>query len=216
MCKVHSMIQSPFNINEIIDSPSKLAILRVFVSRKGLKTTGREIAKLSGYSVPSTHESLKGLHSRNILNLEVIGKQHIYTLNEEDRIVQKIIRPLFEAEGNIKDEIRDFLLKELKNAGIKQTIVSLILYGSVQKDEAGKKSDVDVAVVAGKAADVKRITDIFISAIMGKFKFYFGVQLDPYIKSAADFRNRLKKNLSPVSTLMKSYTVLYGKEPLEV
>lgn len=210
------MIQSPFHINEIIDSSSKLAILRVFASRKGLKATGREIARLSGYSVPSTHESLKNLHSRNILNLEVIGKQHIYTLNEDDRIVKKIIRPLFEAEGGVKAEIRDFLVKELKTAGIKQSVVSLILYGSVQKDEAGKKSDVDVAVVVTKAADVKRVAGIFISAVMGKFKSCFGVQLDPYIKSAADFRGRLKKNLPPVSTLMRSYTVLYGKEPLEV
>ena len=210
------MINSPFNINEIVDSPSKLAILRVFASRKGLKATGREIAKLSDYSVPSTHESLKDLHSRNILNLEVIGKQHIYSLNEEDRIVKKMIRPLFEAEGGVKDEIRDFLLKELKTAGIKQRIVSLILYGSVQKDKAVKRSDVDVAVVVDKAVDVKKVTDIFISRIMDKFKAYFGVQLDPYIKSAAEFRGRLKRNLPPVSTLMKSYTVLYGKEPLEV
>ena len=210
------MINSPFHINEIVGSPSKLTILRVFASRKGLKATGREIAKLSGYSVPSTHESLKDLHSRNILNLEVIGKQHIYSLNEEDRIVKKMILPLFEAEGGVKDEIRDFLLKELKTAGIKQRIVSLILYGSVQKDKAVKRSDVDIAVVVDKAVDVKKVTDIFISRIMDKFKAYFGVQLDPYIKSAAEFRGRLKRNLPPVSTLMKSYTVLYGKEPLDV
>jgi len=210
------MNNASFHINEIIDSPSKLAILRVFASRKGLKATGREIAKLSGYSVPSTHESLKGLHSRHILNLEIIGKQHIYTLNEEDRIVKKIIRPLFEAEGSVKDEIRDFLVEEIKKAGLKPKIVSLIFYGSVQKDKANKTSDVDIAVVVGKAVDVKRVADIFVSSITDRFKSYFGVQLDPYIKSAADFRSRLRKNLSPVSTLMKSYTVLYGKEPLEI
>ena len=210
------MIDSPFNINEIIDSPSKVAILRVFCSRKGFKATGREIAKLCGYSAPATHESLKNLNSRNILNLEVIGKQHIYTLNEQDRLVRKVVRPLFESEGNIKDEIRDFLVKELKSAGIKQKIASLILYGSVQKNESDKNSDADVVVVVDKMVDVKKVSDIFISTIIGKFKSYFGVQLDPYIKSAVDFRSQLKKNLPPLSTLMKSYTVLYGKEPLEI
>ena len=207
---------SPFQISEIIDSPSKLAILRVLVSRNGLKATGREIAKLSGYSVPSTHESLKNLYSRNILNLEIIGKQHIYALNEEDRIVKKIIRPMFKTEGGVKDEIRDFFLKELKNSGIKQKIRSIFLYGSAQKGTAVKGSDVDVAVVVTKAADVKKVADIFISTIMEKFKAYFGVHLDPYIKSVGDFQDRLRKNLPPVSTLMKSYSVLYGKEPLEV
>lgn len=92
-----------FRIEDIIDSPSKLAILRLFISRKGLKATGRRIAKLAGYSAPSTHDSLKDLHERNILKLDIIGKQHIYSLNEDDRIVQRIIRPLFAAEGNIKN-----------------------------------------------------------------------------------------------------------------
>ena len=207
---------TPFQISEIIDSPSKLAILRVLASRRGLKATGREIAKLAGYSVPSTHDSLKDLHSRNVLHREIIGKQHIYGLNEADRVVKKIIRPMFETEKGIKGEIRDFLLAALKKAGIKRKIVSLILYGSAQKGTAGKGSDVDIAVIVANLADVDRITEAFISTIIREFKSYFGMQLDPYVKAASEFRDRLKKNLPPVSTLMKSYSVLYGKEPLEI
>jgi predicted nucleotidyltransferase len=206
----------PFQIEKIINSPSKLAILRVFAARKGLKATGRQIAQLVGYSAPSTHESLKGLHERNVLKLEIIGKQHIYTLNKDDRIVQKIIRPLFAAESNIKNEIRNFLLDELKRTKIKPKIASLILYGSMQTETAKKGSDVDVAVLVPRSADLRLIEDAFLSEIALRFKAYFGVQIDPYIKSVAEFKARLKKNQPPVSTLMKSYSVLYGKEPLEV
>jgi len=205
-----------FQIEDIVDSPSKLAILRVFSSRRGLKATGRQIAKLVGYSAPSTHNSLKNLHDRNILKLDIIGKQHIYALNEEDRIVQKIIRPLFAAESNFKNEIRDFLLDEFKKNKIKAKIASLILYGSMQTEKAKKGSDVDVAVVVSRAADIRTVEDAFSSGIIPRFKAYFGVQVDPYIKSADEFKQRLKKNMPPVSTLMKSYSVLYGKEPLEV
>jgi hypothetical protein len=42
------------------------------------------------------------------------------------------------------------------------------------------------------------------------------VHLDAYIKTKEEFRVRLKKNLSPISTLMKAYSVIYGKEPLEI
>jgi len=205
-----------FQVENIVDSPSKLAILRVFASRRGLKATGRQIAKLVGYSAPSTHDSLKNLHDRNILKLDIIGKQHIYTLNEEDRIVQKIIRPMFAAESNFKNEIRDFLLDEFRKNKIKAKIASLILYGSVQSEKAKKGSDVDVAVVVSRAADIRSVEDAFSSEITPRFKAYFGVQVDPYIKSADEFKQRLKKNKPPVSTLMKSYSVLYGKEPLEV
>jgi predicted nucleotidyltransferase len=205
-----------FQVEDIVDSPSKLAILRVFASRRGLKATGRQIAKLVGYSAPSTHVSLKNLHERNILKLDIIGKQHIYTLNEEDRIVQKIIRPMFAAESNFKNEIRDFLLDEFKKNKIKAKIASLILYGSMQTEKAKKGSDVDVAVVVSRPADIRPVKDAFSSEIIPRFKAYFGVQVDPYIKSADEFKQRLKKNKPPVSTLMKSYSVLYGKEPLEV
>ena len=205
-----------FQIEEIVDSSSKLAILRAFASRRGLKATGRHIAKLVGYSAPSTHESLKDLHERNILKLEVIGKQHIYTLNEDDRIVKKIIRPMFAAESNIKNEIRDFLLDEFKRTKIKSKISSLILYGSMQTETAKKGSDVDVVVVVSRFVDLQPVEDAFLSEIAPRFKAYFGVQVDPYIKSAAEFKERLKKNQPPVSTLMKFYSVLYGKEPLEV
>jgi len=205
-----------FQIEEIVDSPSKLAILRVFTSRKGLKTTGRQIAKLIGYSAPSTHDSLKDLYGRNILKLDIIGKQHIYTLNEGDRIVQKIIRPMFAAENNIRNEIRDFLLREFKGTKIRAKIASLILYGSMQAGTDKRGSDIDIAIVVSRAADVRLVENTVLSEIAPQFKTYFGVQIDPYIKSAAEFKERLRKNQPPVSTLMKSYSVLYGKEPLEI
>ena len=134
---------TPFPVDDILSSPSKLAILRVFVSREGFKGTRREIAKLSGYSAPSTHESLKDLHARDVLSLDIIGNQHVYSLNEENRIVRKVIRPMFRAEGGFREEVRDFLLDEMRKARVKGAVASLILYGSVQKGAAGKGSDVD-------------------------------------------------------------------------
>jgi predicted nucleotidyltransferase len=124
---------------------------------------------------------------------------------------------MFAAESNIKNEIRDFLLKEFKRTKIRSKIISLILYGSMQTDTAKKGSDIDIAVVVvSRAADLNLVENAFLSEIAPRFKTYFGVQMDSYIKSAAEFKKRLKKNQPPVSTLMKSYSVLYGKEPLEI
>ena len=205
---------APLRIDNVLDSSSKLAILRVLTSRKGFKATGREIAKLAGYSVPSTHASLKDLHTKDILLLDIIGKQHIYSLNEDSRLVKRIIRPIFQAENNFREEVKNFLLTELKKSGIKP--VSLILYGSVQRGEAKQKSDVDIAVVTAQTADTKMVEETFISTIAPRFHTYFGAHLDLYVKTAVKFRQRLKKGQPPISTLMKSYSVLYGKEPLEI
>lgn len=205
-----------FHIDDVVNSPSKLAILRVLTLRQGLKATGSQIARLSGYSVPSTHESLKDLYSRNILKLDIIGNQHIYTLNEEDRTVKKVIRPMFEFERGFKDEIRDFIVKEMRLAKINTVVKSVFLYGSVQTNTSNIKSDVDIAVVVNESTEVKLVSDMFVSVIAQRFKAYFGAQLDAYVKNTVEFRERLRKQLPPLSDLMKSYTVLYGKEPLEV
>lgn len=204
-----------FRVEDIVASPSKLAILRAFATRKGLKATGRQIAKLVGYSVPSTHDSLKSLHERNILKLDIIGKQHIYTLNEDERMVQKIIRPMFAAESNVKADIQEYLLSEMKKAGIMSKVVSLIFYGSMQTEKDKIGSDVDIAIIVAHKEDLERVEGVF-AEMAPRFRQYFGAQIDPYIKSKVGFKERLKKNLPPVSTLMKSYSVLYGKEPLEI
>lgn len=204
------------HVDEIVGSPSKIGILRVLSSGKGFKATGREIARRAGFSVPATHESLKDLHSRNVLTLDIIGKQHIYALNEQDRIVQKLIRPIFEMEIGFKEEIGIFIKEQMRMAGVQKYVASALLYGSLQKDTAVQGSDVDVAVVVSKAADLEKVSDAFESRVAPFFKTYFGTQLDLYIKSASEFRESLKKKRPPLGDLIKSYTVLYGKEPLEI
>ena len=208
-------MNTPFPIVEVVSSPSKTAILRMMTSRQGFRATGRQIASLVGFSVPSTHEALKSLHDRGILLLEVMGKQHIYSLNVDNRIVQKVVMPIFETENDLKKDIGQFLLKELDKQGMKQNIAAIFLYGSLQKSKAVLGSDVDIAVVVAKSSNVERIVEAFAS-IGPKFKSYFGAQLDAYIKSKEEFKERIKKNQPPVSDLMKSYSVLFGKEPLEV
>ena len=207
---------TPMRIDNVLNSPSKLAVLRVFASRQGFKATGRAVAGLAGFSAPSTHEALKELHSLDVLTMEVIGKQHIYALNENNRMVEKIIRPLFRIERGFKEEVREFLLHEIQKTKVRRKIVSLILYGSAHTETAGRGSDVDLAVIAARTADVRRVEHVFLSEIAPRFKTYFGVQLDPYVKSAAEFRMRLRHRRPPVSTLIKSYATLFGKEPLEV
>ena len=91
-----------------------------------------------------------------------------------------------------------------------------MINGSLQKKTAQEGSDADVAVVVARSTEVDRIADVFLSIVAPRFKAYFGIQLDAYVKSAVDFRRLRRKNRPPVSTLMQSYSVLYGKEPLEI
>lgn len=205
------------SLDNILNSKSKIAIIRLFVSKTSdFRATGRGIAKLSHFSAPAAHAALKELYNQGVLKLDNIGKQHIYSLDNNNRVVQKILRPMFREEISLKDELKDFLIRKTQEAGIRKKIVSLLLYGSLQRSATCDKSDVDIAVIIKNKKDIKEIESKFLNDISVQFYNYFKAHLDAYVKTKEEFRVRLKKNLPPVSTLMKSYSVLYGKEPLEI
>ncbi|MFA5259609.1 MAG: nucleotidyltransferase domain-containing protein [Candidatus Omnitrophota bacterium] len=201
-------------LEKILDSQTKVAILRVLSSGADRRMGGSEIARAAGFSIPSTHDSLKALHATGIVTMELFGNQHIYALNRKDRIVQKVILPMFKAEGNWKKDARDRIVQGMKETGVLTLVVSVILYGSVQQGSAKPGSDLDIAVIVKN--DLGKVKDAFLGPIAADFAAYFGMRLDAYIKTAEEFSKMLKRNSPPVSTLMKAYSVLYGKEPLEI
>jgi predicted nucleotidyltransferase len=203
-------------LEKILDSKTKVAILRVLSAGVGRRMGGSEIARSAGFSIPSTHDSLKALHAAGVVTMELLGNQHVYALNRKDRIVQKVILPMFKAEGSWKKDAKDRIVQGIKDSGILTSVVSVILYGSVQQGSAKPGSDLDLAVIVKATGDLGKVKDAFLGPIAADFAAYFGMSLDAYIKTAEEFSRMLKRNSPPISTLMKAYYVLYGKEPMEI
>jgi len=204
-------------LDTILNTTSKLKIIRLFISkREDFMASGREIARLVNLTPPTAHAALKELYNQDILKQDIIGRQHIYKLNKGNRIVRNILEPVFKSEHSIKKDIFDFLKKKIKGGKIKKRIVSLLLYGSLQTSNTDEKSDVDIAVIVKTKTDKQKIEEIFMKDIADQFYEYFGVHLDTYVKTKDEFLVRLKKNLPPVSTLMQSYSVVYGKDPMDL
>lgn len=201
-------------LDDILNTKSKVKIIRLFASRReDFMASGREIAKLVSLTPPAVHAALKELYNQDILKRDIIGKQHIYRMNYASRLVRDILQPAFQREHSIKDDISNFLRGKIKTYKLRG-IISLILYGSITKGETHERSDCDIAVIVKDTKSKKLIEDIFIEKISSEFYEYFGISLDAYIKTEKKFKGRLKKGLSPVSMLMKSYIVIYGKDPI--
>jgi len=203
-------------LEKILDSQAKVAIMRVLSSGVDQRMGGSEIARVAGFSIPSTHDALKALHAASIVTMEMIGNQHVYALNRKDRIVQKVILPMFKAEGNWKKDLKERIVQGMKDAGILKAVTSVILYGSVQQGSSKPESDLDLAIIVKMPPDLEKVKDAFLGPIAADLSAYLGLRLDAYIKTAEEFSKLLKRNSPPVSTLIKAYSVLYGKEPLEV
>jgi len=204
------------SLDSILNTNSKVKIIRLFASRRDdFVATGREIARLVGVTPPATHAALKELYSQDILRRDIIGKQHLYRFNVKSRVVKNILTPAFKGELSIKKDIVEFLKKSILREKLKNKIVSLIQYGSLQTGKTDKKSDVDIVIITNTQSDKQQTEKMFTEDISNKFHEYFGAHLDVYIKTKDEFIKRLKKNLSPISTLMRSYSVLYGKDPID-
>jgi predicted nucleotidyltransferase len=203
-------------LEKILDSQTKVAILRVLSSGVDRRMGGSEIARVAGFSIPSTHDALKALHTASIVTMELIGNQHVYALNRKDRIVQKVILPMFKAEGDWKKDAKERIVQGMKDTGILKAITSVILYGSVQQGSAKPGSDLDLAIIVKTPLDLGKVKDAFLGAIAADFAVYFGIRLDAYIKTADEFSKLLKRSSPPVLELIKAYSVLYGKEPLDI
>ena len=202
-------------LDSILNTGLKVKIIRLFISRRGdFMASGRQIARLVNFTAPAAHTALKELYNQDILKRDIIGKQHIYRINTDNRIVKNILEPAFKKEHSIRKDIFDFLKEKAKEKKIANKIVSILLYGSFQEGATDEKSDIDIAIISKNKTAKKQLEEIFTEDITNQFYDYFGAHLDVYIKTKDEFINRLKKNLPPVSKLMRSYSVIYGKDPI--
>ncbi|MDD5556873.1 MAG: hypothetical protein PHN82_06445 [bacterium] len=201
-------------LDSVLDSRAKVKILRHFTSRtKDYMASGREVARRARLSAPAAHSALKELLDERIVERQIIGRQHIYRLNHGHRTVRDILAPAFGKERALRDDMARYLVTELRKHKLLSAVESLMLYGSIVNGATRAGSDCDVAVIVGDARTRARIERCFADEICPKFLGYFGVHLDPYIKTSAEFVRRMQRRLPPVETLMRSYLVVHGMDP---
>ena len=202
-------------LDAVLDGRSKVRVARLFALRTDdFLASGREVARLTALSPPSAHAALRALLDARVLVREIVGRQHLYRLNARSRLVRVLLRPLFHGEASVGNDIGPFLEARLAAAGLSGQVVSAILYGSLAAGHAREGSDCDVAFVAPGARAKARLEKTLGDRIAGEFFAEFGVHLDPYVKSEEEFRRRLRRAEPPVSTLMKGYRTLFGKDPI--
>ena len=127
--------------------------------------------------------------------------------------MREILAPAFGKERMLRDDIARYLVSALREHRLLSSVESLMLYGSTTRGMARDGSDCDVAVIVRDEQSRGRIERCFINEICPRFLGYFGMHLDPYIKTSAEFARRMKRCLPPVSTLMRSYLVVHGRDP---
>jgi predicted nucleotidyltransferase len=165
--------------------------------------SGREIARISKLSNRTAQSVLANLESLGVVNRTIGGRDHLFTLNRNNKIVSKLIKYIFEFEDGFGKEIISSIKKKLS-----PIVSSLILFGSVARKEEEYSSDFDLCIVY--ILNKTKIENA-VSELRDKLYDDYKVTLAPFYITETDFKKRAKKNLSPVNNIIKEGILIAGK-----
>jgi predicted nucleotidyltransferase len=196
-------------LNEIFSAYSNIAVIRELrYTKNGF--SGREIAKRAGLSAPAAINSLSHLESLKIVNRQIGGRDHIFTLNISNYFVKTILSPILDAEGKFFDSI----VKDIKKTLSKHTI-SVFLFGSVARKEESIQSDFDICIVLPNLK-YKKIVEDKVNVCRDELHNNYGISLAPFYISVKDFKQRAKLKKSPINEIVKEGMLLFGQSIKEL
>lgn len=198
-------------LDKILNNEIKIKILR-FLCKTEAEWSGRQIAQEIKVSPAACHKALRELNNERVLLLRSIGKSYLYRLNKENLIISDLLKPLYERESKIPDEVYRDIVRNISSLVIKD-IVSIAVFGSIKKGKERPTSDIDLLVLVRNPEDKRKVEEDFGKVnekIIGKF----GNTISSYIQSIEEFKLKYKKGLALVKNILKSHRLLFGK-PLE-
>jgi predicted nucleotidyltransferase len=196
-------------LNEIFSAYSNIAVIRELrYTKNGF--SGREIAKRAGLSAPAAINSLSHLESLKIVNRQIGGRDHIFTLNFSNYFVKVVLLPILDSESKFYDSI----VKSIKKTLSKNT-AGVFLFGSVARKEESIQSDFDICIVFHDLKD-KKIIEEKVNVCRDELHTNYGISLAPFYISVKDFKQRAKLNKPPINEILKEGILLFGQSIKEL
>lgn len=195
-------------LDKILNSEFKVRILR-FLGKSDAEWSGRQIAKVISASPATCHKELKELNDEKVVLLKTVGRSYLYRLNTDNLVVTGLLKPLYEKESNISAGLYKTILEKIPG-DVKRRIVSIAVFGSIQRKEERASSDVDLLVLVGSSDDKKPAEESFSGlndAIVSKFSNVIA----PYIQTVDEFKAGHARKLGVTENIIKSHELIYGK-----
>jgi predicted nucleotidyltransferase len=168
-------------------------ILMEFSSDYYGRIYGRQIAKKLKMNQKTVSNILNKLEKEHILKFSTEGKNKYYYLNRFNKKIREIIK-LIEINKKIKF-LEHSSLKELFNKLEQRSRGILIVFGSYAKNQATKKSDLDVFIM-GEIQDVKDLEGLY------------NIKIN-IVKSS---KEKFNKQDTFIKEIIKNHVILKGME----
>ncbi|MEW6043227.1 MAG: nucleotidyltransferase domain-containing protein [Thermoproteota archaeon] len=158
-----------------------------------------EEAKISPNESAMTAHHLEKL---GIIKIQPVGRAYQLELNEKSYILNKIIKPVFDAEQNTVPQVIQTLKKYLDD----KKIISSVLFGSVVAREEKIDSDIDLLIISN---DFDYAISVVSKASMEVFEVFHG-NISHIIFSEKEFKS--KKNGDLIRSILSNHILICGKK----
>jgi len=152
---------------------------------------------------------MSALVDEGVVNVMSYGNSFGYSINREKWITKRLLLPLFQNEKIFIEEIIQEIKRAVEASPLKKNILSIVLFGSVQKKEDNNRSDFDLFILTDRQDRVPAIENAMEIVGSHLIKVY-GVALGPYVKSLASFKK--DRSLSVIKSILSSHQLIYGQE----
>ena len=195
-------------LDKVLNNEVKVKILR-FLCKSEAEWSGRQIAQEIKVSPAATHKALRELNNERVLLLRSVGKSYLYRLNKENLIISELLKPLYEKESKIPDEVYEAIVRSISSPVI-GNIISIAVFGSIKRKKERPTSDIDILVVVRSSANKRGVEEAF-GNVNEKIMARFGNTVSVYIQTVEEFRLKYKKRVTLIKSILKSHSVLFGK-----
>ena len=189
-------------LNDMLDSKSKVRILRLLFRFPEREFTEREAARMIEMSPNTVNLALNDLRKTNVFIYKRIGRTHSYRCNTDSALFP-LFKELFGQERQMRDELLGLLKEELKDIG------TCILFGSFARYEEEFDSDLDLLIVTDNKEKVQKN----IEHLAEKLLRQYSITLMPMVLSSREFAEKRQKGF--VKEAISEGNIIVGNSAIQ-
>lgn len=198
----------------VLGSTAKIRLLRALLPLSA-PVSGREAQLLAGIrSVSGLRAALHDLTELGILERQETRRIKLYRINRDHDLATPLAA-LFEAESRRISALRQALQDILDGGAVRESTLSIILFGSNARGDARPTSDADLFVVAADEPSVPRVREVLVDAMPG-VQHRFGLRISPLVLARERIQERYRDGDPLMKNIESEGRTLYGTHFQEV